>query len=123
MNKRTQDFKLVVILGILFVLAIMAVQTVWTGLNLCLYSIEVEESGRNADCYPEIRAYADEVYGQVEEGRSKFYNSNNAYIRWISNASNLVRVPVAIIVISSPVLFIYLVRSYNLNKSRRRARK
>ena len=123
-KRKNNNLKLFIVMGITLVLAIMAVQTIWVGYNLWAYSNDVVESSWNAEYYPQIREGANKVYEAAMEGRSKFYNSENLFIRWISNMNNnLIRLPLSLLIITSPVWFLYLVRTYNLNKRRRRARR
>lgn len=96
---------------ILAVLVVLAVQTIWVGWNLCVFSFEVTEYSAQ--------------YEEIQAARSEhFYNSSNPYINWLSNMSNdLIRVPFSLIVIVSPFLYVMFVRKSNkLKRMRRRAR-
>ena len=112
-----------IVMLITVALAVLAVQTVWVGINLALCSIDVVEASDNASEYPEIRANANTVYENVSETRDIFYNSHNPYIKWLSNMNNnLVRFPFALLVIASPFLFVLSVRKYNLSRRAKKAR-
>lgn len=114
-----KNVKTVVLLTVLVILVVMALKTVWVGMNLCFMSNWVVESSQYADEYPAIRKEADIVYNEVSIEREKFYNSEDPYVRWLSNQSNVVRVPLGLVVILLPFAYVYAVRSYNENKRRK----
>lgn len=125
MTKRTKEnFKVVVLLVALGFFAVLAVKTLWVGINLSLYSNAVVESGRYADEYYQIREEANAVYESVNASRALFYNSSDPYIKWISNMNNCMRIPFGMLMIFSPFIFVTFVRNYNIRKRRnKRARR
>jgi len=106
MTKRIKNnLKITVILLTVLALVVLAIQTVWVGVNLALYTNDIVESyGSKA------------IYEAVNESRAEFYNSSNAYIRWLSNLDNAYRIPFGILMVFSPVLYVLGVRTYNMCK-------
>ena len=107
MTRRTKEnVRVITKIAILGILVLLACKTIWTGLNLLSYSVDVSESSAYADMYSQIRVEADTVYEAASIGRAKFYNSPDMFVRWISNMSNnLVRIPLSILIVLSPYLF------------------
>lgn len=121
MTKRiNQNFKLIVTLAVLGILVVFALKTLWVGVNLSMFSNDVIESERYASEYSQIREGANVIYENVNAARATFYQSEDVYIRWLSNLNNFVRVPFGIFVIFSPYIFVGLVRNYNMKQRRRR---
>lgn len=121
MNRRLKKCLLLVVEVMVFMVLLMfSAKTIWVGLNLSFFSNEVVESNRYAYSNPNIRIGADKVYEEVNLARSEFYNSSDSYIRWISNMKNIVRVPLGIIIILSPYLWMSSIRKYNMSIMRRR---
>lgn len=116
-TRLNKNIKVIAAIAILVILVVLAVKTVWVGINLCIYSNAVVESSWNASEYAAIRAEADAVYENVSAARDKFYNSSDAYIRWLSNLSNnLIRLPLSALIVISPYLFFNIVCKYNRRK-------
>ena len=123
MNTRTRNLlKAIIIIAILTILTILAVQTFVVGFKLATYSSDIVESERYADYHYSIREEANEVYNEANEARNELYNSNNPYIRFLANMSNnIIRVPFALIMMFSPIIFFKGVQKYNISR-RKRAR-
>ena len=123
MNKRMKrNLMAIVTLTILAILTILALQTFVVGFKLASYTSNIVESQRYANDYSVAREYANKVYADANEARNELYNSRNAYTRFLANmTNNLVRVPFAIFMMLSPVIFFMSVRKYNLSR-RKRAR-
>ena len=98
----------------------LAIHTLVVGVQLALYSADVVDSEIAASSgNGTMRNVANATYGHVQEGRAKLYYSANPFTRWLANMSNLARIPLGLLIIASPYLFIRVVRKYNL--SRRKA--
>ncbi len=123
MNKRMKrNLMAIVTLVILLVLTILALQTFVVGFKLVSYRNDIIESHRYADEYSVAREHANEVYNQANEARDELYSSSNPYTRFLANMTNdLIRVPFALFMMLSPVIFFMSVRKYNLSR-RKRAR-
>ena len=123
MNTRKKNLYVFVVMTIFVALCILSLHTFFIGFNLVMYSNDVVESEQYADYNYMARESANNIYDSVNESRDKLYNSSNPYTRWLSNMNNnLVRVPLGLIIIASPFLFISGVKKYNLNKRRKNAR-
>lgn len=122
MNKRTKrNIQVIGILLITLVLTVLAIHTFMIGTKLALLSCNVADAEIKASSHPMMRIGADSVYESVQQERNKLYYSSNPYTRWISTMDNVVRLPLGLIIMLSPVIFIKAVRAYNLNK-RKKAR-
>jgi len=110
MKTRTKrNLMAIIVMVITLVLLVYSLLTIWVGFNLAMFSMEAVEYS--------------EQYTEIQAAREAFYNSENLFINWLSNLSNnLIRLPLGLLIIASPVLFIFCVRKYNMNK-RKRARK
>jgi len=122
MNKRTKrNIQAIIILLITLVLTVLAIHTLCIGTELALLSCDVADAELKAGSHPMMRVSANSTYEAVQQQRNKLYYSSNPYTRWISTMDNVVRLPLGLFIMLSPILFIMAVRSYNLNK-RRKAR-
>jgi len=104
MTKRTKEnLAVIIVIAITLILFVYSLMTIWTGLNLAMFSFEAVEYS--------------EQYTEIQTAREAFYNSENHYINWLANLSNdVIRIPLSLLIIASPVLFFMSVRKYNLSR-------